>query len=335
MPRDAQGNAIVAQKEFALGREAFVRTDDGSELMSVDGVGSGVAVNLWNGTGVSDTGGDWTRTGVGSESASANHGAGTNGLDTGVMAQNDECIFDNGSMINVNGMYSALEFWMQPKAYPAGSKFRLRWVDSADSVVGNQVLINNYVANMDTDIWQKVSIPIVDFGLTGNVQKLELRYRSQAGQHFWFDGIELITAAGDGPYRFRIEAPDAATIYHLSMAVVLLSAPESGWLRSAFSNIAGGLTKGLLFRHRRVSTGDILWKFNVKNNVQLFGQYHPQESFVFADTPAELLVGFMIKPGKANVRITNDDVLEFVVRDDLTDITEMRAFCHFGVEDIS
>jgi hypothetical protein len=117
------------------------------------------------------------------------------------------------------------------------------------------------------------------------------------------------------------------------MAVVLISAPEDGWNSSSFANISDGLLRGMIMRHKRLSTGDTLWKFTTKNNIQLFGQFHPQESFAFADN--KLLVGFMVKPGKASVIITDDDVLEFVVRDDLRDITEMRAFCHYGVEDVT
>ena len=40
----------------------------------------------------------------------------------------------------------------------------------------------------------------------------------------------------------------------------------------------------------------------------------------------------MVKPGNASVIITDDEVLEFVVRDKLDTIPEMRAYAHFGVE---
>ena len=324
---------VTADRELALGREPFVRTDDGTELMNIDGRAAGAAVVMWNGTGAGDTGADWaissTGTAVGVESAPSMK-TGTNGWDTTVLSQNDKTVFDNGSMIDINGTYSTIEFWMQPKAYPAGSKFRIRWVDDLNAVVGNQVLITDYTANMDLNVWQRVSIPIADFNLTGNVQKLQFRYRVQAEQHFWFDDFDLISAAGGGPYRFRFIAPDANTVYHLSMAVLLISAPESGWNRDAFANIVAGLSRGLIMRHRRKSDGEVLWKFTTKTNLQLFGHYHPQESFLFAD--GDLLVGFMVKPGRANVRVTDDECLEFVVRDDLRTIGEMRAYCHFGVE---
>jgi len=178
-----------------------------------------------------------------------------------------------------------------------------------------------------------VSIPIADFLLPGNAQKLKFIYRKVAGQYFHFDDIELWpTGGGGGPYTFEVAAPDANTKLHLTMAVVLISAPDTGWASDAFGNVTGGLSYGLVLRHFRKSTSEVMWSFNTKNNMQLFGQYHPQESFAFADN--ELLVGFMIKPGSASVLITDDDVLQFLVQDDLTDISEMRAFCHYGVEEV-
>lgn len=330
--RSLDGTPLVGSQSLTLGRESFTRIDDGSTLMNIDGRATGTPDNIWNGTGAGDTGADWTVTGTGSETADSKY-AGTNGWDTGVTSQNDQTVFNNGSMIDVDGTYDELEFWMQPKAYPPASKFRIRWVDDSNDAVGNQVLVSDYTANMDLDEWQKVSIPIDDFNLTGNVQKLQFRYRNTSGQDFWFDNISLTASSGGGPYKFRIEAPDSNTIYHLSMAVLQIAAPSSGWDRDAFGNISGGLTKGIIFRHRTKSTNTVLWKFITKTNMQLFGQFHPQDDVTFAD--GDMLIGFMVKPGKANVLITDDDILEVVIRDDLLSLAEMRAYCHYGVEVIS
>lgn len=327
--RSLDGTPLVGSQSLTLGRESFTRIDDGSTLMNIDGRATGTPDNIWNGTGAGDTGADWTVTGIGSETA-ASKKSGTNGWDTGVAALNDKTVFNKGSMIDVDGTYSALEFWMQPKAYPSGSNLRIRWVDSSNNQVGGQANIGDYAVNMDVDVWQKISIPIDDFNLTGNVQKLQFRYCQAAGQDFWFDDIQVINSTGAGPYKFRIAAPDANTVYHLSMAVLLIAAPASGWNLNAFGNISAGITNGLIFRHRRLSTSTTLSKFISKNNLQLFGQFHPQDDITFADD--NMVVGLMVKPGKANVLITNDDVLEFVVRDDLQAITDMRAYCHYGIE---
>jgi hypothetical protein len=331
-PRSADGTQRVAKQNLRLGREAFVRVDNGSELMNIDGLAGGAPVVLWNGGGAGDTGADWTPSGEGSETAGAMH-SGTNGWDTGATAQNDTTVFDNGSMIDVAGDYDQIDIWVNPQAFPPGARLHVRWRDDVDANVGDQLRIDQYAPNMDLGVYQQISIPIGDFNLTGNAQKLRLRYSNAAGQHYFFDDIELVASDGAGPYTFRLEAPDALTKYHLTMAVLLLSAPTAGWTRNAFSNITGGLNRGLIMRHRKKSTSEVLTKFITKNNVQLFGQYHPQEDFAFADD--ELLVGFMVKPGNASLIVTDDDVLEFVVRDKLDTIPEMRAYAHFGVEDLT
>jgi len=331
-PVTADGTPFVAERELILGREAFVRVDNGSELMNIDGLAAGSPVVLWNGGGAGDTGADWTPSGAGSETAGAMH-SGTNGWDTGATAQNDTTVFDNGSMIDVAGLYDQIDIWVNPQSFPPGSRLHARWRDDVDANVGDQLRIDQYAPNMDIGVYQQISIPIADFNLTGDAQKLRIRYSNKAGQHYYFDDIELVASAGGGPYTFRLEAPDALTRYHLTMAVLLLSAPTTGWTRNAFANIVGGLNRGLVMRHRKKSTSEVIWKFITKNNVQLFGQYHPQEDFAFSDD--ELLVGFMVKPGKASVIVTDDDVLEFVVRDKLDTIPEMRAYAHFGTEVLS
>lgn len=326
------GTLAVGERSLTLGRTSFKRTDDGTELLNINGLASGTSSIVWNGTGASDTGGDWTASGDGSESASADAGSGTNGWDSGSVGANDYTEFNNGSEIDVAGTYATLEFKLQPKAYPGPAQIQIQWRNAATTVIGTTLNIENYVPNMDLDVWKTVSIPIADFNLTGNVQRLRIVYKIGNQRHY-IDDVQLIQSGGSGPKTFRIEAPDASTGFYLSMAVLLINAPAAGWASNAFGNIAGGLTNGLLMRHIRKSTSEVLWSFNTTNNVQLFGQYHPQESFTFSDD--NLLVGFMVKPGKATILITNDDVLEYVVRDDLSSIVEMRAYAHYGIEVVS
>jgi len=328
----ADGTRISAGHQLVLGQQSFLRTDNGTAQLNIDGVAAGSPVVLWNGTGAGDSGADWTASGTGSETAGSMH-AGTNGWDSGVTAQNDVTTFDNGSLLDVDGTYDELQFWLQPKAFPTTSRLRVGFLDASNNLVGNWRRVENYTTDMDLDAWQQVSLPIADFALTADVQKLRFQYRITAGQHHYFDDIELVASAGGGPYRFQVAAPDAQTLYHMSMMVLVVSAPSAGWDPTAFANITDGLGKGLLVRQRRISDGEVLWKLNSKDNVDLFGRFHPQDDITFAN--GDLLVGFMIKPGKASVVITDDEVLEFVVRDDLTSLTSARAYVHYGTEVIS
>jgi hypothetical protein len=331
MPRDSSGNAITAHPLWTLGRDSFKRHDNNTEQMNVDGRAAGDTEVLWNGTGAGDTGGDWTASGTGSETAGSMH-AGTNGWDTGVMAENDDVIFNYGSEIDVDGSYDELRLWVQPKAFPAGSRPKLKWLDASSSGVSDGLRIDDYTENMDLDEWQQVSIPIADFNLTADAQRLMLEARNAAGQHYWLDDIELVESdSAGGPYRFELAAP-AGQIYHVSMIVLMIGAPQSGWDSDAFGDIEGGLSQGLVLRHRDTEAEDMIWKFVAKDNLGLFGYFHPQDDVTFADNV--MVVGFMVKPGLASIDVTDTKILQFVVRDDLSGLSNMRAYAHYGVEEI-
>jgi hypothetical protein len=259
--------------------------------------------------------------------------SGTNGWDSSPTSAGQTTEFDNGAELDIDGTYDTLSFWMQPKAYPVDSNLQVLWKASGGSTKGNVLNVADYVTNFDLDVWQQVTIPIADFAITDDVSKIHFKYASKGGQQFWYDDIELNTSAGGGPFTFQVAAPDANTRYHLTMAVIVVSAPSSGWNPTAFANITSGLASGLLFRHRKLSTGTTLWSVNSKDNVDLFGRFHPQDDITFAD--GTLLVGFMIKPGKASVVISDDEVLEILVRDNLSSLTNVRAFAHYGLEVVS
>ena len=324
IPRAPDGTPQFATQSLTLGQEPLTRHDNNSEQMNINGSSTGTSVAVWDGEGTY-----WTPSGVGSVSGAAAQ-EGTNGWDTGVTAENDNTFFNNGSMIDVAGTYDTVQFWLNPKAVPAGSRPRIAFVDDSNNVVGSQLRVDNYTTNMDLDTWQHVSIPITDFGLTGNAQKIRFRQSNVAGQHYWWDKIELVPPGG-GPYRFVLEAPDNKTLYHITMIVLIVAGSEAGWDSGKFGNIAA-LENGLLLRLRNKIDSEVLWKFNSKDNVDLFGRFHPQDDITFAN--GELLVGFMIKPGAASVVVTDTEVLEFVVRDDLSGLGEARAYAHFGVEKI-
>jgi hypothetical protein len=317
----------VANVDLLLGQARFLRLDNGSFRMNIDGRALGTPVVLWNGTGAGDTGGDWSASGTGSETAGSMH-SGTNGWDTGVTVVGNNVRFDNGSMVDLVGSYAELRFWVQPKALPVGSVLRVGWLNGSNQLVGVRLRVDQYVTDLEVDEWQQVSIPIEDFGLTGDVQKLQFRCNNVDGQHYWFDDIEIVPV-GNGPFRFRVQAP-ANERWHVTMLVLVISGDASGWTSTVFANLTTHLDKGLICRQKRLSTGDDLWALNSRDNIDLFGRYHPQDDITFADD--KLLVGLMLKPGKASTVITNDDVLDLIVRDDLSGVGAMRAFVHYGAE---
>jgi len=319
---NADGSAIVGDRLLTLGQAAFLRTDDGTQAMNINGTTAGTPVVVWNGEGTY-----WTPGDQGSAEAYAAHD-GSYGWDSGSTSLGQDTKFDYGSNQDITA-YDTISFWMQPKAYPVGSSLQILWKTSGGTTKGNVLNVEDYVTNMDLDVWHRVEIPIADFELPDDVARVLLRYASHGGQQFWFDTIELNTSAGGGPYVFQASAP-AGVVRHVTMMVLIAAAPSSGWASSSFANITGGIANGLLVRQRRISTGEVLWSLNSKDNTDLFGRFHPQDDITFSN--GELLIGLMLKPGAASIAITEDDVVEWVVRDDLSSLTRLRSFVHYGTE---
>jgi len=196
---DAQGNRIFTEKELPHGQSRFLRTDIGTELMNVNGLAPGGTTIIWNGEGTY-----WELEAQGtSETYAAKNG--TYGLDSGVRTAGQETRFDYGSNQDIDGSYQTVQFWMQPKAFPVGADLRIRWRTSGGGTPGNLLSVEDYVPNMDLDVWQQVSIPIADFNLDEtDVAKLVLIYALQGGQQFYFDDFELVAAGAGGPYTFRV-----------------------------------------------------------------------------------------------------------------------------------
>jgi len=323
--KDSSGNPIYASPIRVPARVAFKRTDNGSELMNIDGEAGGTPTIIWDGEGTY-----WTPGGTGSATTGSKH-TGTYGWDTGSTIKDNTTYWDYGSDQDISA-YATLTFWMQPKAFPTDSEFQIFWKTNAGVVHGSTLQVEDYVSNMDLDVWQQVTIPIEDFNLVSNVAELWFKYTKKDGQQFWFDELSLNTSGGGGPFTFRVEAPEGY-IYHTSVIVLLIAGTSSGWDHDVFGSLSSALANGLLLRQRRLSTSETLWSINAKDNIELFGLYHPQDDVTFADSI--LLLGFMVKPSKDSILITDDDVLEYVVRDDLSSLNTTRAFVHGGKEAVS
>jgi len=220
---------------------------------------------------------------------------------------------------------------LQPKLFPGGSVFRVGWLDDTNNLIGNSVLVENYAAsNMDLDVWQKVTIPISDFELDATVQKLAMRFTGTFDQGYFIDDIELVPAGAGGPYQYRIAAP-ANTRYHVSKIALVISSSDTGWDSNKFATLTA-LTNGLLLRQGNIVSNELIWKINSQQNVDLFGQFYPAERVPFGNS--RQLTTFQLKPEKSSIIVTDEEVIEFLVRDDFSTLDHMRAYMQYGIENV-
>jgi len=329
--KTTDGNRIVALRELTLGQAKFLEAEDGYEEMAIDGTSHGASTVIWNGTGGSDTGGDWVSFKQGTETEDAKY-SGTNGMDTEVRAIGQYTGFNNEENIDIDGAYDQISFWMKPKAYPNGSNLQVLWRTSGGTTKGNVLDISNYVSNLDLEVWQKVTIPIADFNLNSNqVAKFLFKFASKGGQHFYFDDIELKNNGADGPFIFRVTT-DGYHNYNVGAVYLYLATGDSGWNSDAFGNITSGLENGLLIRQYNIETSQTLWSINLKNNRDLYGRMDSHNNVDFFDS--EHIATFVLHPSPASIIVTENDVLDIVVRDDISSLNSLRAFVHYGAEEI-
>lgn len=326
--RHVQRRLVTAQT-FRFGTAKFLRTDNGTEQMAVDGRSTS-AEDMWDGTGISDSGTEnWMHGGSGSESAGSKK-TGTNGLDTGVRSLNDLTYFDYGSDRALESSFDSVTFWMKPIAYPPGSQLKAGFLKSGTTtLVGNLVNVVNYVSNYDLNVWHRVTIPLADFGLDGTAGRFGLRYGGAAGQHFYFDVFEMLNSSSDGPFHFRVAAPEDE-VWHVDVITLIIAAADSGWNSGNFATITDGLENGLIMRRGNIVTPEVYWAEIMSSNMDLEGKFSESSGSAYGDN--ELMMTYRLRPRKSTLVVTDADVMEFVVRDDLSTLSNMRSYVQYGVE---
>ena len=313
-------------------QKPILRTTDGEKSLNVNGLPpqGGSNTIVWNGTGVTDTGGDWTHSELGSESAAAAN-SGTNGLDTGLMPKNGKVRFTNGSEIAV-ASFTSLSFWIQPKAIPPGGKLTVQWFrpqGGTFTATSTKLDVEAY-ATLTIDSWSRVVIPMGDFNITADSSRLQFVAEVQKDQHYWIDDIELVDAAGgSGPFIYRVES--LIDKFFIDDIQLLIVDAEIGWALADFAASAdGGLENGLLIRHWNQRTGEVFSHINILDNSDLFGRMRVFDDVSFIDTSTLLSMG--IDTSHAPPEVFGDKVIDIVVRDDLSAITRVQAFVTGGTD---
>ncbi len=111
LPVSIDGTLQTGKQTLLLGRKAFKRIDNGSELMNVNGLPAGANDIIWDGDSSA-----WTRGGSGSVTEESAY-SGTYGLDSGTVGSNNESTFNTVSPLNLQNRISRICFWLQPKRY--------------------------------------------------------------------------------------------------------------------------------------------------------------------------------------------------------------------------
>jgi hypothetical protein len=318
MPRDADGNAIITIRDFNMRKRVFADPTTGAESMKVDGSAAAVDEEVWNGEASY-----WADPSIGSKTTGSKR-TGTYGWDTGATSQGNKVKFTRSTPFQPSS--DRIEGWINLQALPAGVDLQARW-ELSNAGKGNGVVLQDYLAHQDLGVWQPWSIDIADFNLPAeNVDEFRFRTLNDNGADYWLDDIRLVS--GNPSKVFRLSPPGVGEWLVESVTLILV-APDTGWDSNSFCHIAGGLQNGLQLRHRDLAGSQNYWKLIAQNNMELFGQFDPVVDTTYNDSTRQ--ISFVLKPGSATVKLTANDVLEFLVKDDLTGMTNARAFAQVGI----
>jgi hypothetical protein len=162
-------------------------TTDDYEIIFVDQAcpGEECTLVIWNGTGEYDSGGDWNHTGHGTEADYAKY-EGTNGLDATSFTSGKKIYFQDTNDNNVDS-YDLLSMYVNLKAWNAD--VRIYFED------GSFVNMSDYLTTENLNQWQRVLIPLEDFGLTAPIDLKKLTLESTGTNGFYLDNVEFSVGA--------------------------------------------------------------------------------------------------------------------------------------------
>lgn len=309
----------IHQIQYNMRKRIFADPVTGAESMKVDGSAGTLDEAVWDGESSF-----WTDPSIGSKTTDSKR-TGSYGWDSGATSQNDEVKFTRSAVFQPSS--DSIEGWINLQALPAVVVIQCRW-ELANIAKGNGIDLMDYLPSQDIDVWQHFSIPITDFNLPAeNVDEFRFRTLNDAGADYWLDDIRLVS--GSGGKIFRMAAVGVGQWIVESITLVLVVS-DSGWNSDAFCNIAGGLANGLQLRHRDLAVGENFWKLICTKNIELFGQFDPVVDTAYNDNTRQ--ISFVLRPRSATIKVTANNVMEFLVKDDLTSLTNARAFAHVGIE---
>jgi len=177
--------------------------------------------------------------------------------------------------------YISLSMWIYvDKDWKAGDNIEVYgWDVDTGTQVGNAVSLQNYFSWGSFDVWQKISIPLTDFGtlaISTTLNALRIKIAAQEGKSpkWYLDDIQFEQTGT--PIEYNLE-PSKGTWLHVKSLQIVMADAYSGTLANAtmpnipYDSILGmeALAVGIVYR--RVQDNSIITTFNIKKFVDFMG----------------------------------------------------------------
>lgn len=257
---------------------------------------------------------------------------GTKSVEIAAPNLNDTWMFDKGSDINLNNYVSLSLLVNVDKNWTSGDSISVFGFDTGTGlVVGNSVLLENYINEFEFDTWQATSIPLSDMGLetsTIDAIRMVLIGKHGASPTLYIDDFQVEQTGG--PIKFTI-TPAPGKVFLMESVLVTftdaldISVANASVAGLAFNKILGlvSLTNGYQIKLERKQIAIFT------NTVREIGDHMAlggEVTNVICDGTNTLLT-IKIDLGLAPISLQarNEDNISFTINDDMSGLTGMQV----------
>lgn len=307
--------------------------------MAVNAAIGGTPSNIWDGTGVGDTGANDFTFGAGGgttavEDTLSMH-AGTNGLNVN-MPNKGRLDFTNVPTPTDMTASSTLQFWIQPQVgWITGGilEIELRYLGTR---YGNKLDAVSYMADELVGTWKLVSIPLVDFGApVGLVDEIRFKAKNTS-KVFYFDDFQHgVFGGGTGVDPIYVLQPSPLERYRIEKIIITITdnSAATGTRQSWDSTNFGMLTalaSGVLFTVER-DWGSELTSLVFSSAASLL-TYTERANEVIGVNVTSL--NFNIDTNGVLLRGDTADKMKITIRDDLSGLLAFTAAAQGTARDL-
>ena len=326
--------ATVPYREFENELKFFI-DDEGSADMNINASSSGTPLKVYNADDTLWTFSDIVGGGKTTPVNAEHPHTGTNALKVDNSPVDDVYQFDNGSALNMTD-YQSVTLWIYiDKDYKARDSISLYGWDTATGLqVGTDIFLEDYLDIGTTKSYQKILIPLTDFGALSASTTLDafrVRQVSKEGKapKYFLDDMQLEAAPADPiPVKYTIQADKGTWLlideFKFSFADEVDGTLEDGTMpKLSYDKILGAtLTVGL--NYQREEGKELIFTAVIKDLMDLL-EIAGTEMVSVGDDGTNVFMTVRAKHNEPLVLKSEDeDELSFTVNDDLSGLKHLR-----------
>ena len=272
---DENNALVVATRDLKTfnNKPQFYLDENGSKDMNVNVTYSGTPDKVHDGTDSAL----WTATAiVGAarwtfDSTDQNHTpAGTKSIKATSTVGGDIMQVAKGSSVDLSN-YTAITAWVYITSWSVGAGIDMYGWDTGTGLqVGDSIDLSEYVDITTLNAWQKIAVPLGDFGLTAStIDSFRIIIvKGVKNPDFYLDDIQ-IEEVGES-VEFTIEPRKGTWLYIKRFDITIVDAYDATLADSTLPNIpyegflgVGSLTTGILIQ--RIQLGEVLFQATIKD----------------------------------------------------------------------